>query len=58
LDATKERDAVDIQNEYSPSTGEFEFFSDTDTPDRYFELMIEASRGIKKLEAMLEEMKA
>ena len=58
LDSTKERDAVDIQKEYSPSTGEFEFFLDTDTPDRYYELMIEASRGIKKLEAMIKEMKA
>jgi acylphosphatase len=58
LDSTKERDAVDIQNEYSPSTGDFELFLDTDTPDRYFELMIEASRGIKELQSILKEMKA
>ncbi len=58
LDTTKERDADDIRKEYFPATGEFEFFLDTDKPDRYFEMMIEASRGIKELQAMLREMKA
>ena len=58
LDTTKERDAVDIRKEYFPATGEFEFFLDTDKPDRYYEMMIEVSRGIKELQAMLKEMKA
>jgi acylphosphatase len=58
LDTTKERDAVDIRKEYSPATGEFEFFLDTDKPDRYYGMMIEVSRGIKELQAMLKEMKA
>ncbi len=37
--------------------GEFEFFLDTDTSDRYFELMIEASREIKELQAIIKDMK-
>jgi len=47
-----------LQKEYSPATGEFEFFLDTDKPDRFYENMIEVSRGIKELQAMLKEMKA
>jgi acylphosphatase len=58
LDIMKEREAVDIQKEYSPATGEFEFFLDTDKPDRYYEMMIQVSRGIKELQAMLKEIKA
>jgi acylphosphatase len=58
LNISKERDAVDIQNVYSPATGEFEFFLDNDKPDRFYEMMTEASRGIKELRAMLGEMKA
>lgn len=58
LDITKVRDAVDIQKEYSPATGEFEFFLNTDKPDRFYENMIEVSRGIKELQAILKEMRA
>ena len=58
LDITKVRDAVDIQKEYSPATGEFEFFLNTDKPDRFYENMIEVSRGIKEPQAILKEMKA
>ena len=58
LDITKVRDAVYIQKEYSPATGEFEFFLNTDKPDRFYENMIEVSRGIKEPQAILKEMKA
>ena len=58
LDIMKVRDAVDIQKEYSPATGEFEFFLNTDKPDRFYENMIEVSRGIKEPQAILKEMKA
>ena len=47
-----------LQKEYSHATGEFEFFLDTDKPDRFYENMIEVSRGIKELQAILKEMKA
>ena len=40
LELMKERDALDIQREYSSATGEFEFFLDTDKPDRYFQMRI------------------
>jgi hypothetical protein len=43
---------------YSPATGEFELFLDTDRPDRFYEMMIEVSRGIKELRTMVEELKA
>jgi hypothetical protein len=46
-----------LQKEYSHATGEFEFFPDTDKPDRYYEMMIQVSRGIKELQAMVKEMK-
>ena len=58
LDTTEMTEAVDIQKEYSPATGEFEFFLNTDKPDRFYENMIVVSRGIKELQAMLKEMKA